>query len=640
MSASAPVNRSAFSKLRITQIKPQGWVREFLCRQQSGLTGNIAVAGYPFNTCLWAGERMEGSPTAWWPYEQTAYFLDGALRLGHLLDDAELLQLVRSNFDYVRRHVLDSGRFRTELSERYRHWPYASFNRALMCEHEVTADAGIVELLHRHYLTFAAADFADVLELANVEQLCWLYEKTSDPRMLAMAEAAYALFCAEPRYRNWASSDIDFHAANGPDTHGVVYLELVKIPALLYHASGNAAYLEDAIQGVQTMERHHLLVSGLPSSTEHFAGKAANAATETCNTATVPYSYGVLMQITGHAHYADAIEKAVFNGGLGAISKDFRAHQYFSAPNQAVCTLDSNPFGHHSERLAYLPGHDVACCTGNVNRFMPYFVEQMWLATPDHGLAAALLGPSTVVAKVGVEGTEVTIEELTDYPFSETVDFKIKLAAPTWFALSIRIPAWCRKPELWLNRKPVLPSPAAGEFYRFDRIFEDADQITLKVPMEVNLSAWPDDGVAVERGPLVYSLPIQSKDEVIADRARASAQFPAIARTPVQPWNYALDLNGGAPKVKSAETAAQSNYPWDHPPVKIEVPVRRVPAWILKTYFDDRLGVPVTTTPSFPDSIGSFGEPEIIELVPLGSTLLRITVFPTHRCRTSEVARD
>lgn len=623
-----PVAHCAFLKLSITQITPQGWLHEFLSRQKSGLTGHIEVAGYPFDTCQWAGEKMQGSPTAWWPYEQTAYYLDGALRLGHLLRDEELLERVRRNFHYVRQHVSASGRYGTELSERYRHWPYASFNRALMCEHGATGDDSIVDLLHRHYLSFAAVDFADVLELANVEQLCWLFEKTADPRMLEMAEAAYALFRSDLRYRNWADGDIDFRSSAGPSTHGVVYLELVKIPALLYRVTGNQAYLEDAILGLQSMERDHLLVSGLPSSTEHFGGRSASAGTETCNTATFPYTYGTLLQITGAAHYGDAIEKAVFNGGLGAISKDFRAHQYFSAPNQAVCALDSNPYAHHAARMAYLPGHDVECCTGNVNRFMPYFVEQMWLATADHGLAAALLGPSTVVARVGTAGSEVSIEELTDYPFSDLIAFRLRMTAPTRFPLSIRIPAWCRSPELRLNGQLLAPAPVPGQFHRIDQSFADGDQITLKLPMEVNLSHWPRNGVAVERGPLVFSLPIQSQNQVIAARAKSSPAFPAIERRPGQHWAYALCLSEGGQCGISVTEAATGAYPWDQPPIKISVPARRVPAWQLHAYFDQRLGTHVTGTPDFPDNAAALDEIEIIDLVPYGSTLLRITVFP------------
>ena len=34
---------------------PQGWLREMLDRQLSGLARHHAASGYPFDTCLWAG---------------------------------------------------------------------------------------------------------------------------------------------------------------------------------------------------------------------------------------------------------------------------------------------------------------------------------------------------------------------------------------------------------------------------------------------------------------------------------------------------------------------------------------------------------------------------------------------------------
>ncbi|MEU4766012.1 hypothetical protein AB0H12_22405 [Actinosynnema sp. NPDC023794] len=51
-------------------------------------------------------------------------------------------------------------------------------------------------------------------------------------------------------------------------------------------------------------------------------------------------------------------------------------------------------------------------------RGRPYFVEEMWPATNDGGVAAALRGPSTVTVKVA-DGTPVTITEDTAYPFGD-----------------------------------------------------------------------------------------------------------------------------------------------------------------------------------------------------------------------------
>ena len=37
-------------------IEPQGWIEEFLHRQQTGLTGHPEAMSYPYDSCLWAGE--------------------------------------------------------------------------------------------------------------------------------------------------------------------------------------------------------------------------------------------------------------------------------------------------------------------------------------------------------------------------------------------------------------------------------------------------------------------------------------------------------------------------------------------------------------------------------------------------------
>lgn len=64
-----------------------------------------------------------------------------------------------------------------------------------------------------------------------------------------------------------------------------------------------------------------------------------------------------------------------------------------------------NPFSHR-------------CCQHNHAQGWPYYAENMWLATPDNGLAAILYSAGTVTARVG-DGTEVKITEATNYPFEE-----------------------------------------------------------------------------------------------------------------------------------------------------------------------------------------------------------------------------
>ena len=624
-----------FNLLKITEIHPQGWIKTFLERQKSGLTGNIKVAGYPYDTKMWATEKIKGSQKAWWPYEQTAYYIDGANRLGYLLNDDSLLQIAKIQTQYVLDHINPvTGRVSTNLQDRWERWPYAPFFRTFMTNYEVSGDRKIIDALHKHYLTFSAEDFADDLELANLEELCWLYGKTKDKNLLDMAEEAYRLFKSDIKYRNRSEGgeehNIIFGSGRVPDMHGVVYLELVKIPAILYSHTGNKEYLKEAENGIAKMEKYHMLISGLPSSTEHFKGISDLAGHETCNTAVFPHSYGYLMRINGNTKLGDKIEKAVFNAGIGSVAKDFKSHQYFSAPNQILATLESNLYGHNPARMAFAPGHDVECCTGNVNRFMPYYVEQMWLSAPNNGLVASLYGPSSVSAKVGKNQTEIEIVEETNYPFSETIDFKISTKKNITFPFLLRIPDWADSPKIEINGKEIVEQITPGTFFKIEKEFSNGDVVSLSIPMKVRTSTWPNNQIGVERGPLVYSYSIPKKESVVIDYERSTANFPAYEMYPDGSWNYALSLSNGEIEVEQNEI---KNYPWDegNSPIKIKVPVKKVNNWKLEKVADNQLSYDVFKTPAIPETLELNDELEYIELVPYGGTTLRVTLFPEDK---------
>src|SRR5205085_7400580 len=189
---------------------------------------------------------------------------------------------------------------------------------------------------------------------------------------------------------------------------------------------------------------------------------------------------------TGDGIWGDRIERACFNAGFGAIKKDWKAHQYFSCPNQVLATQNSNHavLAHGKGWMSYRPGHTVACCTGNVHRIFPNYTIRMWMSDANGGVAAVLYGPSRVKAEIGPGRHLVEIEQETNYPFGEEIHFTIHTEKPVSFPLSLRIPGWCSTPQIFLNEKALPLPPIGNGFARLNRTFHPGDKITLALPMQ------------------------------------------------------------------------------------------------------------------------------------------------------------
>jgi hypothetical protein len=72
-----------FAELPVGSVTPLGWIKGWLQRQADGLTGHPENMAYPYDTCMYAGTippQPVGHGQIWWPYEQSGYFVDGAVR--------------------------------------------------------------------------------------------------------------------------------------------------------------------------------------------------------------------------------------------------------------------------------------------------------------------------------------------------------------------------------------------------------------------------------------------------------------------------------------------------------------------------------------------------------------------------------
>lgn len=625
---SAPAKPNSFAALEplpLGAVRPEGWLENYLRKQAAELGSQLPKVSWPFTEPFWKGDdRVQ----YWWPFEQVAYWIDGATRLAIVTGDQALMAQVRERIDYTLAHI-DGDRFigapaLKEPKEDFHRWPHTIFFRGL----EALAEAGqagtVAEAMRQHYLNDKADYGKSTRNVTNIESIVWCYEQTGDPALLALAEKAWADYltvAADPEHGD-LSADRVF--GNAPiDAHGVTYMETAKQPAILYAATGKHAYLDFALAAQKRVFDHHMLIDGIPSTSEWYRGTTSRDMHETCCITDHAWSWSYLLATTGDGVWGDRVERALFNAGPGAIKNDWKAVQYFSCPNQFLATLDSDHgvMEHGGRMMAYQPnpGQRTACCGGNVHRLLPNYVARMWMRR-GAGLAATLYGPSRVETTVGSANEKVTIVQTTDYPFEETIRLRLVLEKPTRFPLSLRIPGWCVNPHLLVNGKSVKAEVTNG-FATLDREFHNGDTVTLTLPMRTTVSRWPQDGVGVERGPLVYALPIEADWKPVVETDFSTETFPSWNATPTSDWNYGLEPE---PKIRF-EKGKMDADPWSNPPVRLKVRARRLESWPLET---DPKNPSQKYTPPLPEARKPEGKTETLTLVPYGSTHLRLTIFP------------
>ena len=652
---SQPQVKPAFLPLPPGAVEPAGWLRDWAVAARDGITGHLDEYHPTFHDG-WKGISI-AAPGAepngmGWPLEQSAYWLDGALRLGFILHDDALIRKIRARLDPVVDgvHKADFGTSLIYWKKGYKPvefngWAHSQLGRALVALYLGSGDRRVLDALVKVYADYPAEMGkvplvnCQVTGLCNLEAMLETYSLSGDRRILDRALAAMNQPDVVRDIRDWGKGLL-------PPGHMVVIYEDIRLPALVYPWSGDRQQLQASLGAMKWLDQNHMLPYGVASGEEFASGIGAFRKTETCNVTAMLLATSWLYRIQGNGDWGDRMERAFFNAGAAPIARDFKTMCYYQSPNRLRADSlpheqphSPGPAGTHFHRLGC---PSVLCCVGAVNRIIPNYVIHMWMATGDDGLAATLYGPCTVSALAGPR-VPVRVTTTTDYPFDESMRMTIEPKEDVRFPLYVRIPGWCQQAEIRVNAFPLQARPDDKGFVKIARTWSAGDTVELKFPMAPRVlrgfetefpaadhSYFSFEPTAVFKprrlpyasvlyGPLLFALPIPDVDP---DQPVKDAR-----------WQYALDLqrcqavahgkaggNEAAPVGPGGIAVERRSMPahWDWPldaPLRLSAPAQA---------FDWK----ASDAQALPDRPVTGGTPETIRLVPYGCTKFRISMFP------------
>jgi DUF1680 family protein len=236
----------------------------------------------------------------------------------------------------------------------------------------------------------------------------------------------------------------------------------------------------------------------------------SSAYTETCAAIGNAFWNHRMFLLHGEAKYIDVMERVLYNGLVSGVSLN------------GDCFFYQNPL-ESSDRRERSPWFEVACCPGNIVRFIPSFPGYIY-AKKNENLYVNLYVQGE--ANIELKNQMVRISQETRYPWEGNIQMTVHPEKEGEFALFLRIPGWTQGHPIpsdlyrFLGEDPAhvdiringTPYPFEMEkgFAKLNRKWKPGDRIELSLPMPVRRvqsheNLQDNQGkIALQRGPIVY----------------------------------------------------------------------------------------------------------------------------------------
>ncbi len=598
------------------EIEPAGWLKRQLQVQAEGLSGHLDKVWPDVRDSAWIGGDREG-------WERVPYWLDGFIPLAYLLRDEDLIGRARRYVEAIMASQQPDGWIcpcKKEKRDRYDVWAVFIICKALMVYGQCSGDerarravCRAMKNLESHVAGATLFNWGQSRWFEAMLPLQWLYAEQPETWMkeLAVTLASQGL-SYERVFDCWFDGEPDGHGVWRQQTHIVNLMMALKSEAVFSGLSGqDPNAFASRMYGL--MEKHHGTPVGTVQGDECLAGRSPVRGTELCAVVEEMFSCEVLASVTGNAFWLDLLEKLAFNALPATLSADMWTHQYLQQLNQISCAAQQQPTlfatdGPQSNLFGLEP--NFGCCTANFSQGWPKLALSAFLRT-EKGILSAVLTPGSVHTQMNGQKVSVTLD--TQYPFRSLLRYTVHCPAPVSFELAVRIPAFVDGAEV--NGCGAAP----GTLWREEKVWQDGDTVEVRLQMRPCLKEWDNGMKYLQRGPLVYALPVPGRAfpwEYERNGVERKAPYCDYTILPEGAWNYAFA--GGNMRVVETEVG---NYPFSRqtPPVTIEMDMRQV-TW---PCYPGQPGVCAEMPAEDPA-----GPAEKKTLYPYGCTTLRMTLMP------------
>lgn len=614
-----PLRSTPFAALPLGSVHPRGWLLEQCQLQRDGITGHSEeiYAGDLGTNSAWLGGTGEN-------WERGPYYFKGLVALAYTLNDEGLKQKAQKWMDWLLDHQGPDGYLGPKANDDW--WPRIVATYALRDYYEATADARVPVVLSNyfHYMLLnlpkrPLKDWGRARAGDEMDVALWLYNRNGDTNLLSLVRLLHQQ--ADDWTDIFTRDRFVLYGTDFQPKHNVNVEQALKFPEVYYQVSDQPDDFNALALGWDNLMRENGLSCGINSGTEFISGNASVQGVELCAIVEAMLSLETDVRITGDSILADRLETIAFNALPAALANHIKGIQYYTLPNNVIAIYGGHGFNQDYPN-GTLPGPDSGypCCRFNFQMGWPKYVQNSWAATSDGGLALIVYGPTVVNALR--DGRQVQIVEDTGYPFESQVRLQVSVSHSVKFPLVVRIPGWCANAAIAVNGR-AQPVVEAGSFHRILRTWRNGDTVTLDLPMPIQTRVGPSRSVAINRGPLVYSLKIGEKWTVRTPDPLGLG-FDEFEVHSTTPWNYALQLNPADPAASLSFThVATPTDPFDpaQPSVELHAHARRLPDWTIGWR-----GVHAFEPPVSP--VASTAPLEAVTLVPFGAQHMRISWFP------------